>query len=128
MRAIYATIALIMSSTSEAHEMLPTYPELKPSYVSGVVVAQMRMFNKRRDVEFYEVAVFDEDWNSVPFVTGYRILKVKYLSHVNFDVYVRESDAKRAQFICSTSKMRSGSIEGTVVASRICSKFAESRP
>lgn len=103
--------------------MLPTYPRLQPSYVDDVMQVQMRMFNKRRDVDWYEVAVFDAKWNPVPFVTGYRILKVEYLSHVRFDVYIREADAKRAHYICSQSKLRRDDSEGTVVASRICSKF-----
>ena len=60
-----------------AHEMLPTYPQLGPSYVDDVLQVQMRMFNKRQDVEYYEISVFDKDWQVVPFVTGYRILKVE---------------------------------------------------
>ncbi len=103
--------------------MLPTYPRLQPSYVDDVMQVQMRMFNKRRDVDWYEVGVFDAKWNPVPFVTGYRILKIEYLSHVRFDVYIREADAKRAHYICSQSKLRRDDSEGTVVASRICSKF-----
>lgn len=124
----YKTLAVVLASMSIAypavgHEMLPTYPRLKPSYVDDVMQVQMRMFNKRRDVEWYEVGVFDAKWNPVPFVTGYRILKVEYLSHVRFDVYIREADAKRAHYICSQSKLRRDDSEGTVVASRICSKF-----
>lgn len=124
----YKTLALVLASvaaTAQAHEMLPTYPRLKPSYVDDIMQVQMRMFNKRQDVEWYEVGVFDAKWNPVPFVTGYRILKVEYLSHVRFDVYIREDDAKRAHYICSQSKLRRDSSEGTVIASRICSKFRE---
>ena len=121
----YRTLALILacSSSAQAHEMLPTYPRLKPSYVDDVMQVQMRMFNKRRDVDWYEVGVFDAKWNPVPFVTGYRILTIEYLSHVRFDVYIREADAERAHYICSQSKLRRDDSEGTVVASRICSKF-----
>jgi hypothetical protein len=123
MKAVYATLAFAVASVAQAHEMLPTYPRLKPSYVDDVMQVQMRMFNKRQDVEWYEVGVFDAEWKAVPFVTGYRILKVEYLSHVRFDVYVRESDAQRARYICSQSKLRRDDSEGTVIASRICSKF-----
>ena len=122
----YKTLAAILATTAasaDAHEMVPTYPRLKPSYVDDIMQVKMRMFNKRQDVEWYEIGVFDAKWNPVPFVTGYRILKVEYLSHVRFDVYIRESDAKRAHYICSQSKLRRDDSEGTVIASRICSKF-----
>lgn len=127
-KMFYQTLAVIVASTAlaskaEAHEMLPTYPRLKPSYVTDVMQVKMRMFNKRQDVEWYEVGVFDAKWNPVPFVTGYRILKVEYLSHVTFDVYVRAVDAERATYVCSQSKLRRDQTEGTVIASRICSKF-----
>lgn len=125
MKAIYATLAFAMASLAQAHEMLPTYPRFAPSYVEDVMQVQMRMFNKRRDVEWYEVAVFDADWKPVPFVTGYRILKVEYLSHVTFDVYINKQDADRATYICSQSKLRRQKEDGTIIASRICSKFKE---
>ena len=125
MKAIYATLAFAMASLAQAHEMLPTYPRFAPSYVEDVMQVQMRMFNKRRDVEWYEVAVFDADWKPVPFVTGYRILKVKYLSHVTFDVYINKQDANKATYICSQSKLRRQKEDGTIIASRICSKFRE---
>jgi hypothetical protein len=125
MKAIYATLAFAMASLAQAHEMLPTYPRFAPSYVEDVMQVQMRMFNKRRDVEWYEVAVFDADWKPVPFVTGYRILKVKYLSHVTFDVYINKQDANKATYICSQSKLRRQKEDGTIIASRICSKFKE---
>lgn len=128
MKAIYATLAFAMASAAQAHEMLPTYPRFAPSYVEDVMQVQMRMFNKRRDVEWYEVAVFDADWKPVPFVTGYRILKVEYLSHVTFDVYINKQDANRATYICSQSKLRRQKEDGTIIASRICSKFKEPLP
>ena len=125
MKAIFATLAFAMASLAQAHEMLPTYPRFAPSYVEDVMQVQMRMFNKRRDVEWYEVAVFDADWKPVPFVTGYRILKVEYLSHVTFDVYINKQDANKATYICSQSKLRRQKEDGTIIASRICSKFKE---
>jgi len=123
MKVICATLALIMASATQAHEMLPTYPRLAPSYVEDVMQVSMRMFNKRQDVQWYEVSVFDDKWKPVPFVTGYRILKVEYLSHVTFDVYVNKQDATRATYICSQSKLRRKKEDGAIIASRICSKF-----
>ena len=124
----YQTLAVVLASAAiasktEAHEMLPTYPRLTPSYVDDVMQVKMRMFNKRQDVEWYEIGVFDSKWKPVPFVTGYRILRVEYLSHVRFDVYVNKQDAEKATYICSQSKLRRENMDGAIIASRICSKF-----
>ena len=127
-KMFYKTLAMVLaaqgiSSAAQAHEMLPTYPRLAPSYVDDVLQVKMRMFNKRQDVEWYEIGVFDKKWEPVSFVTAYRILKVDYLSHVRFDVYVTAKDAKKAAYICSQSKIRREEVDGAVIASRICSKF-----
>lgn len=83
----------------------------------------MQMFNKRADVEYYEIGVFDEDFNPIPFVTSYRILKITYLETVTFDVYIRKLDVERATYICSQSKLRKEDITRTAISSRICSKI-----
>jgi hypothetical protein len=104
--------------------MVPTYPKLKPSHVEGVSKVEMELFNKRKDVEFYEIGVFTEDWQPIPFVSAYRMAHVRYLGHLKFDVYIRKADADRATYVCSQSKMR-GDGTGTLLASRICSKFQQ---
>lgn len=108
---------------SSAHEMTPTYPLLKPSHLNGIVKATMFLFNKRADVEYYEVGVFDENLEPVPFVTSYQVFKVNYLGRVTFDVYIRKSDVARAEYVCSRSKIRKGDDVRTAVSSLICSKF-----
>lgn len=108
-----------------AHEMVPTYPKWRLSYLDDLLVTQMEMFNKRSDVEYYEVAVFDGDWNPIPFVTSYRVIKVEYLSRVKFDVYIRKKDRDRARYICSRSKVTSDYPANTGISSMICSKFKE---
>lgn len=105
-----------------AHEMVPTYPKLTPS-MPGLLKTEMEMFNKRADVSFYEIGVFDKDWNPIPFVTSYKLLKIKYLGHVKFDVYIRENDVERAEYICSRSKLRNTAEKETLVSSKICSRF-----
>jgi hypothetical protein len=108
---------------ASAHEMTPTYPKLGPSHLDGVYKTTMYMFNKRADVEYYEIGVFDKDFNPVPFVTSYNVIKVRYLGHVTFDVYIRKSDVNKAVYICSRSKLRKDASVRTAVSSRICSKF-----
>ena len=81
------------------------------------------MFNKRKDVEWYEIGVFDADWKPVPFVTTYRILNLKYLAHTKFDVYIRSKDVYHAEYLCSKSKLRGLADRKTMLSSRICSRF-----
>lgn len=103
--------------------MTPTYPKLRPSYMDEVYVTTMEMFNKRADVEYYEIGVFDAEWNPIPFVTKYEVINIKYLGHVTFDVYIRKQDVGKAEYICSQSKLRKDDKVRTAVSSKICSKI-----
>lgn len=124
MKLLIAMIMLVMSSSvAQAHEMTPTYPKLRPSHLDNVYVTTMEMFNKRDDVEFYEIGVFDKDFNPIPFVTSYKVLNIKYLGHVSFDVYIRKDDVSEAEYICSKSKLRKEDTKRTAVNSRICSRI-----
>lgn len=114
---------MLVASPLYAHEMTPTYPKLSPSHLDNVYKTTMEMFNKRSDVEYYEIGVFDEDWNPIPFVTSYEVIRIRYLGHVTFDVYIRKSDVSRATYVCSISKLRKDDTTKTRIASRICSKF-----
>ena len=116
---------MLCMGSSSAHEMTPTYPQLEPSHVSGVYKAKMAIFNRRKDVQFYEIGVFTEDWQPIPFVSSYKLVHLAYLGHLQFDVYIRQADAGRATYICSKSKMRESDTAGTTVSSKICSKLRQ---
>lgn len=120
---IMALLMVIMGNVALAHDMVPTYPELRPSFVIGVYVTDLELFNKREDVEYYEIGVFDADLNPVPFVTSYEIIKVPYLGHMKFAVYISKEDVPNAVYVCSKSKLKRDLISRTAVSSRICSKF-----
>jgi hypothetical protein len=113
----------MLASAVNAHEMTPTYPKLAPSSYEGIYKTTMTMFNKRADIQYYEVGVFNKDFKVVPFVTSYSVIKINYLSHVTFDIYVREEDLANAVYICSQSKIKTEDITRTAISSRICSKF-----
>lgn len=106
-----------------AHEFTPTYPVLKQSYVQGVLYTTMSLFNLRQDVEYYEVEVFDNDWNKVPFAIKNKIIKTDYLQKKKIEVYIRERDKDKAVYVCSKSKLILEGGGKTAVESRICSKF-----
>jgi len=103
--------------------MTPAYPVLNSSYINGVVVAKMKLFNRRQDVDYYQIDVFTEDWNPVSFATTDKLLKVGYNKNKLFDVYIRFTDVKRTKYICTTSKVFKGGNQKTLVSSMICSKI-----
>ena len=103
--------------------MTPTYPKWEVSYIEGVQKTKMKMVNQREDVEWYEIGVFDEEWKPIPFVTKYKILNIKYLSHKKFDVYINAKDSERTEYLCSTSKLIGDGSTKPMVETRICSRF-----
>ena len=115
-------LLLILPLNLYAHEMTPTYPKFERSHLDGIYKTQVTLFNKRRDVDFYELSVFDADFGVVDFVTAYRIFPVRYLGYVNLDIYVKGEDVQKVTYICTRSKLRSDVRQSAVVASRICSK------
>jgi hypothetical protein len=123
MKNLIVMLLVLFPLAVNAHEMTPTYPKLTPSHLDNVYKTTMEMFNKREDVEYYEIGVFDKDMNPIPFVTSYTILQIRYLGHVQFDIYIRKSDVSRAEYVCSTSKLRKDNTTTTKVTSKICSKF-----
>jgi len=123
MRISLIFVLCLFGFKSNAHEMTPTYPVLDSSYINGVVVAKMKLFNRRQDVNYYEINVFTEDWKSVSFATTDRLLKVDYNKNKMFNVYIRFADVKRTKYICTTSKVFKGGNQETLVSSMICSKI-----
>ena len=119
---LFFIAALFLAGKVSAHEMTPTYPNLVPSYVDGLVSAKMTMFNARKDVDYFEIGVFDDEWNPVPFAASAKILRVPNGSSKTFEVFVRHKDKNRATFICSLSKLRTDSSARAIVSSKICSR------
>ena len=114
---------LLLCGSVAAHDMTPTYPKWKMSFIPSAQMTTMQVFNKRQDVQWYQIGVFDKEWQPIPFVTRYKILNIKYLQRVKFDVYVNSENVKFAEYICSTSKLRGNDDFKPIVESRICSRF-----
>lgn len=111
---------------ASAHQFTPTYPKFDTSFVEGVQQAKMELFNKRTDVWFYELGVFDKDWNKLPFASSQgRVLRVEYLETKNIEVYVKTPDVSRVTYICTESRLLKQDAKGTSVSSRICSKVKQ---
>ena len=121
-RTVVFICLLVSGFSAIAHDMTPTYPIWRPSHVDGLVVSRMEIFNKRKDVEWYEIGVFDKNWKAVPFVTSYKLLRLEYLDHAKFDIYINRQDVSRAEYVCSRSKVM-GQGSAAIISSRVCSKF-----
>jgi len=106
-----------------SHEFTPTYPTLETSYMSGILKAEMHLFNSRKDINYYSVSVYDKDWKPVNFATESKIIQMDYLDHKDIEVYVRKKDQEKAHYICTKSKILKGKSAPTLLASRICSKI-----
>lgn len=119
---ITAVVAVLMATTAQAHEWTPTYPKFEPSFLDDIVVTSMTLFNKRSDVEYYEITVHDADWNPVPFATTTKLINAPYLSKQSVEIYIREADCDRIEYICTTSKQLLLDAPSSGIDSRICSK------
>lgn len=116
-------LMLMFGGYASAHQWLPTYPKLQRSFVPEIYVTQLELFNSRSDVEYYQINVYDKDFNSVKFATPSRTIRVEHNKKVKVDVYIREEDIDKAVYICSLSKLLPGKGTATIVSSRICSKI-----
>ncbi len=116
-------LLVFLSSHINAHEMTPTYPVFTQSYVSGLSKTSVKLFNRRNDVRFYKIEVYDREWNKVQFATENQLVIVNYLETKTIDIYVRNRDKIKIEFICSESKLVKGEVKSTGVSSRICSRI-----
>jgi hypothetical protein len=118
---IATVVALFAATTATAHQWTPTYPKFENSFVEGVVVTTMKLFNKREDVRFYEINVYDEEWNPIRFATATKVVEMNYLEQKNIEIYVLESDCDQIEYICTVSKLLLDDTNNGI-NSRICSK------
>lgn len=122
-RTIITAVACAWGALAQAHEMTPTYPEMSYSHLSGIKKTTLQLFNKREEIQFYEISVFDSEFNAIPFATPSRVLRIPYLQRATVEIYIRNSDLDRAHYICSESKVSAEQSVKTRIASRICSKI-----
>ena len=116
-------ILLLFIGAANAHQMSPTYPKWSDSYIDDISVSRVRVFNKRKDVEYYEIGVFDKDMKPIPFVTQYDLRGIKYHNYAEFTIYINNKYKKDAVYVCSKSMLPK--LKSTGVVSKICSKFKD---
>lgn len=108
---------------ANAHQFLPTYPTFDVSFIEGVLQTKMQLFNKRKEIEYFELSVYDADWKSLSFASESKIVKIQYLQTKDITIYIKKQDLKRIKYICSESKIEKDDVQRTIVSSRICSKI-----
>lgn len=122
-RIVIGCILLLMSTFTSAHQFTPTYPVFEPSFVDGIVVTRLELFNKRKDVSYYEIGVYSTDWQPISFASEDKLFYIKYLETKKINVYLKQQDLSRAVYICSESRLRKEEVTYTAISSKICSKI-----
>ena len=107
--------------------MTPAYPKLKQSYIDGVYVTKMKLFNRRKEIEYYAIQVFTHDWKPLPFASTSRIINIGFNKRKLFEVYIRSRDVDNATYICNESKVFKNTNQVTLVSSKICSKIKQNK-
>lgn len=120
----FLVFVLLFGEHANAHQFTPTYPKFEPAFVDGIMQTKMELFNKRQDVEYYELDVFDDNWQPVTFAASEsKIMQVNYLETKNIEIYVKAQDVRRVVYICTESRLFRNSARQSLVASKICSKI-----
>jgi hypothetical protein len=105
-----------------AHQFLPTYPKFQHSFIDGVMFTKMQLFNKRKEVEYYELNVYDDQWNKITFASETKLIRISYLQTKDVNVYVKKQDLLKVTYICTESKHQRENVQVAVIATQICSK------
>lgn len=121
-RYVFVIMCLICGYAN-AHQFVPTYPKFETSFIEGVVSTKMELFNKRREIEYYELGVYDAEWHPVAFASENKTIRIGYLETKKINVYIKKEDLKRAVYICTESRMKKQEIQATTISSKICSKI-----
>lgn len=122
-RYVFVLLIGFFGAQVDAHQFLPTYPKFEASFVEGVYSTKMELFNKRKEIEYYELGVFGSDWNPIPFASENKIIRINYLETKKINVYVKKEDLKKVVYICTESRIRKQDIQATTISSKICSKI-----
>jgi len=123
---VYSTLSkfiilLVVSGSAMAHELTPTYPKLKQSYIPEVLQTKVKMWNARVDVVYYKIEVTDKDWKEVPFITEEKMFKLDYMQRREIEIFL-PSDTS-AKYICTRSMLEKGARSRSMISSKVCSKI-----
>jgi hypothetical protein len=115
-------ILTLFSKSVLSHEMAPTYIKFVPSHINNVYKTSITLSNKRKDNNYYEINVFDKNWNKVNFVSGEKIMYLPYLSKKSVNIFVKDIDVNKVTYVCSLSRLLKSKSKDAALESKICSK------
>lgn len=113
----------MLGGYASAHQFTPTYPKLLNTYVEGVKVINMNIFNSREEISWYSINVYDKDWNSIAFASSSKLINLEHLERKNIEIFIQDKDKDIVTYICSKSKILASVKEPAIIMSRICSKI-----
>lgn len=120
---LFTILGFMLGEYAQAHEQTPAYPKVLPSHVQGIVKVQLVLLNRRKEINYYEIGLFDKDFEKLDFTAKQKIIKIAYEEKKDFDVYFRKSDLDKAVYICTASKILKSNKSRAVVSSIVCSKL-----
>tara|TARA_R110000868_G_scaffold236021_2_gene489947 strand:+ start:1153 stop:1536 length:384 start_codon:yes stop_codon:yes gene_type:complete len=125
MKKLLCILAIMcaLPSIGGAHEMTPAYPKFSYSYIEGVLVTSLKLYNRREDVIYYEIGVFSGEWEPIKFATTDKVIKIGYRETKTFKVYIKAEDENKIMYICTISRLQKENIGTSAVSSKICSKI-----
>lgn len=122
MKYFVIAAAVLFANIAAAHELTPTYPTFESSYLNGISQTTMKLWNRRKDASYYEIDVYDEEWNPIPFATTEKIMMVSYTQTKTFVIFIKTEHVGHVEFICTTSRLLKKDVQSTGITSRICSR------
>lgn len=115
----------MIGGPSSAHQFTPTYPKFEISHVEGILTTKMELFNRRKEIEYYELGVYDDQWKPITFASESKIIQINYLQTKYVNVYVRIQDVSKVYYICTESKLRKEDFKSTAISSKVCSRVKQ---
>jgi len=103
--------------------MVPTYPVWwNATEANGLLKTNLSIWNRRKDVTYYEIEVFDRNFKPRQFATQEKVIKINYLQRKNFSIFIKAEDRDNVTYICTRSRLLKDNVQTSGVSSRICSK------
>jgi hypothetical protein len=118
-------LLLLLCVEVTAHQWTPTYPEFRLSYIGGIQTTDMKLYNTREDVDYYQIQVFDGYFNPIKFaINGGQsdVINVPFRKTKVVSVYVPSAESSRVVYVCSRSMILKEEETASLLSSRICSK------
>ena len=122
---LLAPMLLLLCVEVAAHQWTPTYPEFRLSYIGGIHTTDMKLYNNRGDVDYYQIQVFDGEFNPIRFaINGGQsdVVNVPYKKTRTVAVYVPSEQKSKVVYVCSKSMILKREESASLLSSRICSK------